>query len=146
MGQSRATELEDLFDEAAGLAARVPAPMQAAAFQAAVGLLHDASRSPRTGLRPTRSATVGAAARPSNGGRTPSGRPGPKAAIEGLLVAGYLSDPRLVGDIRDHLASQGWKYAPKEVATAVLRLLREGRLSRSKGTDGQYEYMGTAAR
>jgi hypothetical protein len=128
------TELEDLFDRAAALAGRVPASMQGTAFELAVQALGgmNAKAQPR--------AATGAESRPGSKPRLASGRPGPKAAVESMIDSGYLNDPRLVGDIRDHLGARGWKYVPKEIATAVLRLLREGSLVRSRGGDGQYRY------
>jgi hypothetical protein len=129
------SDLEDLFDRAAKLAARVPAQMQATAFGLAVQALGGEGSALQRRSSPARSAAK-AAVRP----RSTAGRPGPKAAVESLIEKGYLNDPRLVGDIRDHLTARGWKYAPKEIATAVLRLLREGTLRRSRGADGQYHY------
>ena len=136
-------DLESLFDEAVRLASRVPAVMQPAAFRVAVELM----RTPPNAAEKSRASDPGRPAGPVRRpalNRATSGRPGPQAAIENLLDAGYLDNPRLVGEIRDHLASQGWKYAPKEMATAVLRLLRQRRLSRVKGADGQYLYRSTS--
>lgn len=129
--------LEGLFDDAAALAGRVPTSMQAAAFEIAVERLTATKSSASTGSVRSpagRRSRIGSTTRPA------TGRPGPKAAVESLLDGGYLDDPRVVGDIRDYLTSRGWKYAAKEVATAVLRLLREGRLARTRRADGQYQY------
>ena len=66
---------------------------------------------------------------------------GPKSAIASLIDEGYFAEPRTLAVIRDYLSSaKGRRIEPKHVATAVLRLLRDGRLSRERGADGEYEY------
>ena len=73
--------------------------------------------------------------------RRSGSRPGPKAAVQALIDAGFFSMPRTSGDIIKHLKhTLGHAYSNDEMAPTVLRLLREGALTRDKNSDNQYEY------
>jgi hypothetical protein len=72
-----------------------------------------------------------------------TGRPsrGPKAAVEGLITAGWFAKPRSLADIRVELEhQQALRFKATDLSPAMTRLLREGRLKRTKTEAGQYEY------
>lgn len=74
--------------------------------------------------------------------KRPSGRVGPKAAIEGLITDGYFSTPRTMAEIRNVIEERtARKFKPTDLSPTLVRLLRGGALSRSKNSDGQYEYV-----
>jgi hypothetical protein len=61
--------------------------------------------------------------------------------VEELIDRGYLAEPRGIDDIRRQLdRGAGQRFTAKAIATSVLRLLREHRLSREQGEDGNYRY------
>ena len=73
--------------------------------------------------------------------RRQGGRPGPKRILEGLIDDGFFSDGRATGDIQEHLEKgQGRRYKATDLSPALLRLLREEKLTRGENADGQYEY------
>jgi hypothetical protein len=87
--------------------------------------------------------------RPEDGAKTskprrasPAGsRPGPKAAVDSLVKAGFFSKPRVLGDIKAHLqVERGYTYAVTDLSPAMTRAVRSGDLKRSRRQDGQYEY------
>lgn len=131
--------------QAAELAAEAPESLREAAFRAAYdtlaasGVVPSTRRAPRRGrIRPpTAPASPG---RPA-ARRTAQGRIGPKAAVAALVDEGYFDQPQTVNSVREHLAStKGRRLEAKHVATAVLRLLRDGALDRNRGGSGDYEY------
>jgi hypothetical protein len=134
--------------EAAKLAEGVPTDLRQAAFRAAYeslagGLSDSAATVARTARSHRRTPSAGAAEPQTVARRTTrsGGRTGPKAVIAGLIDEGYFSEARTLAVIREHLSStKGRRIEAKHVATSVLRLLRDGRLARARGTDGEYEY------
>jgi hypothetical protein len=74
------------------------------------------------------------------------GRPGPKAALEGLIQRGYFATPRGISDLRTELDhNHANRYTAQDLSPALTRLLREQTLKRAKNASGQYEYtVGTA--
>lgn len=136
--------MEDLsrrLREAADLVSDLPPAVQPEAFKIAFSELTPGGRRGRSRPRARATATTeGAAPAPA---RRRSAE-GPKAAVQRLVEDGYFADPRSVEEIRDHLqAGRGLRIASKHVATSVLRLLRENRLTRDRDTDGQYRYRAT---
>jgi hypothetical protein len=74
-------------------------------------------------------------------GKRAAGRPGPKAAIEQLLGAGFFSSARTISAIADHLRDQwGHSYSVQELSPALIRSVRDKSLKRSRDKAGQYEY------
>jgi hypothetical protein len=68
-------------------------------------------------------------------------RPTPFALLEGLVDSGFFKSPQTIAMIREHMEhKQGRKYKANELSPALLRLLRNGRLSRDKNDNKQYEY------
>ena len=69
------------------------------------------------------------------------GRPGPKAMLEDLIAKGYFKSARTISDVQGHLQHQrGHRYKPAELSPALVRLVRDGALSRETSADGTYEY------
>lgn len=67
--------------------------------------------------------------------------PGAFASINQLMTGGFFKNPKTIGAIVSHCgASKGHHYKANECSTPLLRLLRDGKLSRKKNKDGQYEY------
>jgi hypothetical protein len=77
----------------------------------------------------------------AKGGRKSNARPGPKAALQKLIDDGYFAKPCGISDIIEHLRhSAGHAYKQTDVSPALVRLLREGALTRTQNSDNQYEY------
>lgn len=77
-----------------------------------------------------------AASRSSNAAR----RTGPKAALEVLISEGFFKEPRGIADIRKELRDQkALNFASTDLSPGLTRLLREGKLMRTK-TEKQYVY------
>ena len=70
-----------------------------------------------------------------------SGSPGAFATISDLVETGFFKTPRTIKAIIEHAGdARGHHYKPNECSPALLRLLRDGKLTRKKNSDGQYEY------
>jgi len=75
----------------------------------------------------------GALARASGGGA--------HSIILRLLDEGFFDKPQTIGTITKHASERlGHRLKANECSPSLLRLLRGGRLIRSKNADGQYEY------
>lgn len=69
------------------------------------------------------------------------GSPGAFAAISQLRTDGFFKSAKTIGSIVEHCkTSQGHHYKASECSPALLRLLRDKKLTRRKNKDGQYEY------
>ncbi|MFX1298430.1 MAG: hypothetical protein ACFFD2_26690 [Promethearchaeota archaeon] len=69
------------------------------------------------------------------------GRPGPKVILIELLNSGYFNDSKFVSEIQQYLKHKtGYIYKSNEISTALLRMLRNGRLTRNKKEKGKYEW------
>lgn len=91
------------------------------------------SASAKTSSSATKAAS---AARSSSAGR----RTGPKKVLEALISEGYFSEPRGMADIKQHLRHQkAMSFEASDLAPTLVRLLREGKLKRSK-VEKQYVY------
>jgi hypothetical protein len=67
--------------------------------------------------------------------------PGAHAMISQLLTEGFFRTGRTIGAIIEHAGtSRGHHYKANECSPALLRLLRDGKLTRKKNKDKQYEY------
>lgn len=84
-------------------------------------------------------------AQASNSSKSSSGkarRSGPKAAVEALIGSGYFATAHTISEIREMLEEQtARKFKQGDLSPTMVRLLRENALSRSKNSDGQYEYV-----
>ncbi len=143
--------LKKIFAEAAEIAKVVPESMQEAAFHRAVEALlggKDAppvkpappspAAPPRKQARATKPASKkpGLATAPKR-----SGRPGPKQLLEQLHQSGFFAQARTMGGILKHIDTQlGYRYKATDLSPALVRVLRDGKLKRTKDENGQYEY------
>jgi hypothetical protein len=50
--------------------------------------------------------------------------------IESLILDGFLSHPRSIGEIQSALAQHGWHYAQSGISTPLIRMVRSRRLRR----------------
>jgi hypothetical protein len=67
--------------------------------------------------------------------------PGGYAMVTQLLAEGFFRKPQTIGAITSHSGStKGHHYKANEISPVLLRMLRDGRLKRTKNKDGQYEY------
>lgn len=72
------------------------------------------------------------------------GRPGPKKLLENLINEEFFSEPRVIKEVIDHVSdAKGHSYKATDLSPALVRLLRDKRLSRKKNSEGQYEYTST---
>jgi hypothetical protein len=103
----------------------------------------------KTAKRPrpkTKQAPKGSAKQPKNKGKGSQpakrgGRPTPFTVLDDLVASGFFGTPQTIGGIREYLEEkQGRKYKASELSPALLRLLRNGKLTRAKNGDKQYEY------
>jgi len=70
-----------------------------------------------------------------------SSSPGAFAMISQLQGDGFFRSPQTISAIVKHCGtSKGHHYRANECSPALLRLLRDGKLTRQKNKDGQYEY------
>lgn len=61
--------------------------------------------------------------------------------ISQLHADGFFKSPQTISAIVKHCGtSKGHHYKANECSPALLRLLRDGKLTRQKNKDGQYEY------
>lgn len=82
------------------------------------------------------------ARRKPSGARSSRGRTGPKAAVEGLIAEGFFKSPRTLGAIQAQLEHQSaLRFDVTSLSPAMVRLLRSHALTRSRNSDGQYEYL-----
>jgi transposase len=94
----------------------------------------------------TKQAPKGSAKQPKDKGKDSQlpkrgGRPTPFTVLDGLVTSGFFGAPQTIGGIREYLEEkQGRKYKASELSPALLRLLRNGKLTRAKNSDKQYEY------
>jgi hypothetical protein len=72
--------------------------------------------------------------------RTGTGR-GAWAVVSALVDEGFFKTPRNIRSIIDHCGThKGHHFKANEISPALLRLLRNEKLSRKKNKDNQYEY------
>jgi hypothetical protein len=61
--------------------------------------------------------------------------------VESLIEAGWFTTPRGLTEIRKELESRmALRFKTTDLSPAMTRLLREGRLHRTRTEAGQYEY------
>jgi hypothetical protein len=83
--------------------------------------------------QPEKQTRGGTASRASGGGA--------HSIIVRLLEEGFFDTPQTIGQITRHASERlGHRLKANECSPSLLRLLRAGRLTRSKNNDGQYEY------
>ena len=67
--------------------------------------------------------------------------PGSFAMISELLDSGFFKQPKTIGAIVAHCGTtRGHHYKANECSTPLLRLLRDGKLTRKKNVDNHYDF------
>lgn len=70
-----------------------------------------------------------------------SGRMGPWKAIGVLVKEGYFNEKRTIGSMQQYCADErAWRFATKDVSSSLTRMVKDGKLKRTKNADGQFEY------
>ncbi|MFN8150390.1 MAG: hypothetical protein U0R24_04590 [Solirubrobacterales bacterium] len=144
--------VNQVLDEASGLVDRVPRPgRQGAQYR----IMHPGEKylanpseedKPKASARksPKRAGAGKRTARSKTSSKAPGRRKrvqGPRASLQDLLEAGYLDEPRTIGDLRDRLESKkGRIFKLGDLSPTLTRMLRDGLLDREKNEAGQYEY------
>ena len=73
--------------------------------------------------------------------RTSTSR-GAFAIVSSLVSEGFFKTPQTIRHVIDHSGThKGHHFKPNEISPALLRLLRNGTLTRKKNKDNQYEYV-----
>jgi len=73
-------------------------------------------------------------------------RTGPKEAIEQLIATGFFASPQVLGSIRDEIRDRrGLVFKSTDLSPCMTRLLRDGKLTRRRNGDAQYEYLAADA-
>lgn len=69
-------------------------------------------------------------------------RVGPKKVLESLISEGYFSKPRQIAEIIEHIQyKKAVKFKATDMSPALVRLLREEKLERTKNESGSYQYV-----
>jgi hypothetical protein len=94
-----------------------------------------------------RSTTAKTAHAPSSKGTSRKRKPstlGPKAAVTSLIESGFFKKNKTGPAVKDYLRKKrGFDFGTDQLLMAMLRLVRDGKLERDEGEDGQYEYKQT---
>lgn len=73
--------------------------------------------------------------------RRSDGRPGPGATLDDLIKQDFFKKGKTIGDIISHCKDNlTYSYKSQELATALVRSIRDEKLKRKKNTNNQYEY------
>jgi hypothetical protein len=73
--------------------------------------------------------------------RASSGRPSAGATLDRLLTDGFFAEPRAIGDIVTHCAtSLALQYKQSDFSPALVRAVRDKKLTRAKNEGGQFVY------
>ncbi len=151
MSTEQHSDLKEIFARAAEIAKVVPESMQGAAFDRALDALAGVER-PLSATRPAppeapparkreRASKPGSESIGSSTGAKKAGRPGPKQLLEKLHAGGFFAETRTMGAILKHIEAQlGYRYKATDLSPALVRVLRDGKLKRTKDQNGQYEY------
>jgi hypothetical protein len=134
--------LREVVEEASAITSSLSENIQGIAFAKVFDALLR-QRGIETPSRPRRTTTRAAqTGRPGTGIRSgASHRAGPKLALGRLIDSGYFASRRDLPNIQRYLRdSYGYDYGSNVLSISLLRLIRDGRLSRQKNSSGQYEY------
>jgi hypothetical protein len=134
---------EDILKRAAKMSEVVPEHLREAAFNRAfdalvagrqTGLSKKRTEKPRKSKSTKRD-------QDSTKKRGSGGRPGPRSALNQLVSEGYFDSVRRMGDIQSHLShSKALTYKTSDLSPTLIRMLRDDVLTRTRASDGQYEY------
>jgi len=129
--------LKLVLEEATALTSSLPESIRDVAFSKAFDVLlqeHDVDMQ-RGRPRSSRRRSGG------RGGASRARALGPKLALSQLVDSGYFTSSRSLPEIQARLRdSVGREYGSNELSISLLRLVRDGRLSRERNLAGQYKY------
>lgn len=133
------------LEQAAEVAEKVPEPFQEEAFAVASRYLLEVEPKgvDRSGGKPSEVDEPAQTEVPSVSDllQGASDRPGPKTLLTALTQEGYFDQAKTLPELREHLrVKTGFSYGSSDIGPALLRLVREGSLYRSKNEDGIYVY------
>lgn len=78
---------------------------------------------------------------PTKSGKKRSGGSGAVSTLVSVFEKGFFAKPRAIKDILDHCETNlARKIKANEISGKLGRMVRNGKLTRSKNADGQYEY------
>jgi hypothetical protein len=105
------------------------------------GPIIDASSSPdgEAGLTPAELPVQPEAKRATRKTSRPKGTSA-AARIKALRDEGFFSQERSAGEVQEALAHRGYTFEPKEIAAALLQVLRKQLLDRRQNDKGNYIY------
>jgi hypothetical protein len=131
-----------VLEEATALTSPLPESVRGVAFAKAFDvLLNEHGIVMARGRARTRSRSLGRRGSGVRSGSSRVGGVGPKLALSQLLDSGYFTSSRGLPEIQARLRdSLGREYGSNELSISLLRLVRDGRLSRQRNLAGQYEY------
>jgi len=95
--------------------------------------------------RSTTKSKLGKSAKTDNTApKSSRGGAGAHAAVTALVDQRFFKKPQSIRSIIEHLgANKGRHFKANQISPSLLRLLREGKLTRNKNADNQYEYSET---
>jgi hypothetical protein len=135
--------LRVVLEEATALTSSLPESVRGVAFSKAFDVLFQEHGGATPQRRPQNS-------RRRSGRRTGVSRArplGPKLALSQLVDSGYFTSSRGLPEINARLRDTiGREYGSNELSISLLRLVRDGRLSRQRNLAGQYEYWAAGRR
>jgi hypothetical protein len=92
--------------------------------------------------RRARTKKVGAVSEQANGKkRVVSRGSGPMPTLEQFIQEGFFAQKRAIGAIVDHCKTKARNFKNNEISGPLGRLVRSGKLTRTKNSDGQWEYI-----
>lgn len=63
------------------------------------------------------------------------------STLEQFINEGYFSQKRTIGAVVDHCKTKARNFRNNELSGPLGRLVRNNKLSRTKNSDGQWEYI-----
>jgi hypothetical protein len=66
---------------------------------------------------------------------------GPMSTLEQFIQDGFFSQKRTIGTVVDHCKTKARNFKNNELSGPLGRLVRNNKLSRTKTSDGQWEYV-----
>ncbi len=66
---------------------------------------------------------------------------GPVPTLEHFIQEGFFNQKRTIGVVVDHCTAKARNFKSNELSGPLARLVRNNKLTRTKNTDGQWEYV-----
>ncbi len=91
--------------------------------------------------RRTRKKVEGPSPKADNGKKRAARGDGPVATLEQFIQEDFFSQKRTIGAVVEHCKARARNFKNNELSGPLGRLVRNNKLSRTKNTDGQWEYV-----